>query len=175
MATAPILPPVSVEDYFNSGMQAEWEYVDGELVRRHNGTYRHSTIVMTLGRKLGEFNDIIRTQAGLVLWTAERHYRVPDVTCFLRSVRPDPDAITKEPPLAVFEIVSTTDPMLEIRRKCAEYRQIGVPHIVLIDAIDREVLIPARGLQAIGDVIEFAAGDRNIRIPVADLFADLDD
>src|SRR5688572_14978008 len=134
MPTAPILPPVSVDEYFNSGLAAEWEYVDGELVARHSGSYRHATIIIRLGHILLQAEDVLRAQGGLVLYITESRYRVPDVTCYLRSVRIDHDAITKQPPLAVFEIISKTDPMVEIREKCDDYRQIGVEHIFLIDA-----------------------------------------
>jgi Uma2 family endonuclease len=165
---------VCLDEYLNSGLPAEWEYVDAELVPRGGGSYRHSTVVSTLILRLGQFRDILRLQSALVLWITESRFRVPDVTCYLRSVHLDHDEITKQPPLAVFEIISKTDPMVEIREKCDEYRQIGVEHIFMIDAFNREVMVPTRGFTVVADAIEFPAGDRTIRIPVADLFADLD-
>ncbi len=49
MAAAPF---VSLEDYLNGGYEAEWEYVDGQLVPRRSGNALHAQSVVAVGASL---------------------------------------------------------------------------------------------------------------------------
>ena len=66
-----------------------------------------------------------------VIQTSRDHLRVPDVTLLSRS-SPREQIIT-HPPLAVFEILSPEDSMTRMLDKWAEYEQMGIGAIWVIE------------------------------------------
>lgn len=172
MAAAPSLPAIiSVDEYFERGLENEWEYVDGELVPRRSGNPIHARLVMILAGLLEQHHARIASYAALVLYITETRFRVPDVCCYAKSVRLDPVNITTEPPLAIFEILSPTDPMSEVLKKCIEYRSVGVEHIFIIDPMNQHVLLHSNGgLPSLQGSISFGVGADTVTIELSALF-----
>jgi len=172
MAAAPSLPPVTVEEYLDGGLWAEFEYEDGVLVPRNSGARDHARMVAHLCQWLGSYRAHVTAYAALVLsisWKAS--YRVPDVCCYPADIEPGETLENQPPPLAIFEVLSKTDWMSEIQEKCDEYTRLGVAHIFIVDPHRRAVLAPqGGGLPAIESAIGFSCGEETISIAFSDLF-----
>lgn len=117
-----------------------FELVEGRLVRMTPVSFDHGRIV---GRLLfllqRHLNDtpvgVVVADVGFQLASNPDTVRGPDVA-FLRSDRlpsRGTRGFVKDPPDAVFEVLSPGDRPSEIRRKTAEYLEKGLPMVVVID------------------------------------------
>jgi len=173
MATAPALPFVSVDEYFEQNLWKEWEFDNGVLVPRNSGSRDHARMIIHLG-KLLEASGVLTAYAGFVLsipWTSK--YRVPDVCCYPAGVDPGNTLEQQPPPLVVFEVLSKTDPIAEMRSKCSEYIRLGIRHIYIVDPAAMVVLVPqGNGFPELdGTSIDFQVGSSAVSISIRDLFA----
>jgi Uma2 family endonuclease len=73
----------------------------------------------------------VRVRSELRVQVAELNYRVPDVTVLDRSL-PIEQVIT-HPPVAVFEILSPTDPVAKLFDKLKDYERKDIRNILVID------------------------------------------
>lgn len=121
-----------------------------------------------------ELTGIVTGYSGFVLsipWKGK--YRVPDVCCYPANFDPG-DALENQPlPVAVFEVLSKSDPMAEMLSKCNEYAHLGIRHIYIVDPRSKVVLVPhGNGFPELdGDSIDFPVGDATVSISIQDLFA----
>jgi Uma2 family endonuclease len=125
--------PVSVEDYFKISTDPDCELADGVLVERTVGEFDHSTWQMVLaGFFLAREKELgILSRPELRVQTRSKNFRVPDVTLISRSA--PREQILTHPPLAVFEILSPQDSMTQTLQKLAEYEQMGIGAIWVIE------------------------------------------
>jgi len=134
MASAPVLPLVSVDEYLNSSWHPDKEYVDGMLVDRIVPTFPHALLQRLLIRLFEQFEEPYRFVAVPEARTqvVERaRYRIPDV---LFCPRPLPKGrIVDVVPLAVMEIVSPEDRITETLERFRDYAAFGVTEIFLLD------------------------------------------
>jgi Uma2 family endonuclease len=131
MATTTQVP---VEVYLRSSeYEPAAEYVDGEIQERPMGELNHADWQQAILRWFVEnANDWnIRTFAELRVNVSKENCRIPDVTVLDRSL-PLEQTIT-HPPIAVFEILSAEDTVKKMKRKLADYAQMGIPQIWLVD------------------------------------------
>lgn len=172
MATALSLPPVSVDEYFDGGLWEEFEYDNGVLVPRNIGSRAHSRMISRIDQLLGGFKHVT-AYAGLVLSIPHKgKYRVPDVCCYAAGTDPGETLEQQPPPVAIFEVVSKTDTISEMQKKCAEYLQIGVRHVFIIDPQQAVVLVPeGKGFPPLEGDMVFHVGDQSVSIAIRDLFA----
>lgn len=171
MATAPALPPVSVDDYFIGGYEKEWEYVDGALVPRNSGSRDHARMVMRIGQLLVPYEEAVTAYAGFVLNISQSKYRVPDVVCYPAGMDPGDALAGQKAPLAVFEILSKNDPMAEMQQKCSEYRQLGIESIFIVDLLNKAVLVPSGpGFTPLEERLAFDINGQSVSIPFTNLF-----
>ena len=134
MATAPILPLVSVEEYLNSSYTPDMEYVDGVLIERGVPTIPHSLLQMILIQFFAQFQETMRFVALPEVRTQiiERaRYRIPDVV--LCSLPVPKSKILDVVPGTIIEILSPTDRMGETLERFRDYASIGVLEIVQMD------------------------------------------
>jgi len=171
MATAPSLPSVSEDEYFEDGLWAEFEYVNGTLVPRNIGSRDHARMVSRIDQLLGHYPQI-QAYAGFVLSIPWRNtYRVPDICCYPADVDPAETLENQPPPLAIFEVQSKTDTLSNMVEKCDEYHRLGVLHVFIVDPAQLAVLVrEGKGLPAKDTDIEFGAADWQVVIGLADLF-----
>ena len=73
----------------------------------------------------------VRALPELRVQVAADNFRIPDVTVL--SLDAPREQIVTQPPLAVFEILSPTDTMTEMLEKLADYQQMGIPAIWVIE------------------------------------------
>ena len=134
MATAPSIPPLSVNEYLASGYSPDCEYVDGVLVERNVGTLPHSLLQQILVRYFQQFEESLgfATVPECRTRTHSSRFRIPDVmlirTPFDRRAR-----FYDGVPLAIIEILSPEDRLRSVIERFEEYQALAVPHIVQMD------------------------------------------
>jgi Uma2 family endonuclease len=145
---------VSVEEYLKTSTDPDCEYVAGRLEERSVGEYDHSTwqgliagYFLVREKELG-----ILSRPELRVQTSPGHFRVPDVTLLSRTA-PREQIIT-HPPLAVFEILSPEDTMTRMLDKLAEYGQMGIGAIWVIEPKKRLYFRYRDGQLAPGSIFE---------------------
>lgn len=94
------------------------EYVDGQLVERHVGEWRHGRLqhlisVEFLFRELGRF--LTFTELRVRISFKQPRYRIPDVCAVVLPYTPEP--VLTRPPHLVVEIVSPDDSVAGCSRK----------------------------------------------------------
>lgn len=134
MATAPIVPPVPVDEYLNTSYRPDMEYVDGVLVERGMPTPAHSALQAIIAEHLRrhhkDFGYGVLTECRVEMVKRSR-YRIPDV---LLCSLPIPRTKTLETlPLAVIEILSPDDRPGPQLIRLQEYWTRGVREILVLD------------------------------------------
>ncbi|MGO9336381.1 MAG: Uma2 family endonuclease [Terracidiphilus sp.] len=160
---------ISVEEYLKTSTDPDCEYVAGRLEERPVGEYDHSTWQgLILGYFLVREKELgILSRPELRVQTGLDHFRVPDVTLLSRTA-PREQIIT-HPPLAVFEILSPEDPMTRMLDKLAEYEQMGIGAIWVIEPKKRLYFRYREGQLAPGTVFELPG--TQFSVPFAEIAA----
>lgn len=127
---------MSVEEYHKASFEPDAEFVDGIIEKRPMGENRHSKWQITIGGFLfmhcREWN--IRVRPELRTQTGERRYRVPNIAV-LDADLPE-EAYASVPPLTIFEILSPEDRLSRLLVRLADFEQMGVQAIYLVDPED---------------------------------------
>lgn len=125
--------PTRLEIYLNSSFEPDAEYVDGMIEERPKGEYDHSSwqhaIELWFAKHAAEWG--IRVRSELRIQVTSDRFRVPDVTILDRTL-PIEQIIT-HPPIAVFEILSPEDTVNRLLIKLADYEQMGIKTILLLN------------------------------------------
>jgi Uma2 family endonuclease len=132
------------------------EYVDGQLVERHVGEWRHSRLQHLISVAFSP-----RERERFLTFTEQRvqvsprppRYRIPDVCVVELPYAPEP--VLTRPPHLVVEIVSPDDSVPAMLEKVADHLKGGIPHVWIPDPYkrtlqeaDREGLRPCPNLVA---------------------------
>lgn len=124
---------ISVEDYLKMHTDPDCEWVDGVVEERTVGELDHAgwqkVLVQWFSQHEREWN--IRVYPELRLRVAADRYRIPDVALLSREA--PREQIVAHPPLAVFEILSPEDTMTRMLTKLADYEQMGIGAIWVIE------------------------------------------
>lgn len=129
MATATTVP---IEVYLRSSYEPDAEYVDGVIEERPMGELDHASwqgAILAYFREHSEWG--VRAYPELRVKVSPTRYRIPDVTV-LKADAPREQVIAHAP-LMVFEILSPEDTMKRILIKLADYNQMGIEGIFVID------------------------------------------
>jgi Uma2 family endonuclease len=117
-----------------------FELVEGRLVRMSPVSFDHGRIVVRLLVLLQRYLDdtpvgIVVADVGFKLASNPDTVRGPDIAFLGNDRLPSRGTrgFLKDPPDAVFEVLSPGDRPSEIRRKTAEYLEKGVSMVVVID------------------------------------------
>jgi len=176
MAT-PVLIPVS--EYLRTAYDPDCDYIDGEVKERNVGETPHATIQgWFVGIFLANRNAWgVRAFPEQRVQVGEDNFRIPDV-CVVRLGSPV-GRIVRTPPLLCIEILSDGQTLNDMRDRVADYLRMGVENIWLVDPIRRRTWTVDGTADAIGfqdlDTFEFAISGTPIRIPLADIYQELDD
>jgi len=102
--------------------------VDGVLVQRHLGTFKHGdlqTIVVTFFSHYRKSHSIRGvTDVRLLVDAATGRHRVPDVMVLKASFKRS-DVIT-DVPVVIVEVKSRDDTMDDLLERCFDYEKMGV-------------------------------------------------
>ena len=172
MAT-PVLIPVS--EYLSTTYRPDRDYVDGELRERNVGEESHAEIQAILARMIGNRREDwhVRVLTEVRIQISETHYRIPDV-CLVPSSRPR-GRIIRYAPLLCVEILSPEDRMSMMMEKIADYAQLGIANIWVIDPELRVGYYASPGkLEAVVDNV-MRVSETSIEISLAEVFAELDE
>jgi Uma2 family endonuclease len=153
MATATTVP---LEVYLRSSYEPDAEYVDGVIEERPVGELDHAAwqeALLAYFRQHRDWN--VKAYPELRVQVGRTRFRVPDVTVLDQNA--PKEQIVTVPPLMVFEVLSPEDIMRRVLVKLADYAQMGIPGIFLIDPIDHKYFIYMDGsLEYIGGPVQVA-------------------
>jgi Uma2 family endonuclease len=167
MAAQPSLIPV--EEYLRMTSEPDCEYVAGVIEERSVGEYDHATWQAILVAFFTARQDdwSIKARPELRVQVGLDRFRVPDVTLLSRAA-PREQIITHAP-LAVFEILSPEDTMSRMLEKLADYEQMGVGAIWVIEPTKHLYFRYRQGQLALGT--EFDLPGTSFHVPFAEIAA----
>jgi len=124
---------VPVSEYLHRSYSPDCDYIDGELQERNVGELDHAEVQGALVqwfRNHGkEWN--IRTIPEIRIQTGPTRFRIADV-CLISRNEPT-DQVLQRPPIAVIEVLSPEDRVSRYQERFQDYRQMGIPHIWVVD------------------------------------------
>ena len=125
--------PVSVNDYLHTSYSPDCDYIDGELQERNLGELDHAEVQ---GALIQWFRDHgiewnIRTLPEIRMRITPTRFRIADV-CLISRSEPAEQALQR-PAIAVIEVLSPEDRVLRYQQRIADYREMGVRHIWVVD------------------------------------------
>ena len=133
MAASAQVTRVPVEVYLSSSYEPDAEYVDGVIEERPMGEFDHSSwqhaIELWFAQHAKEWR--VRVRPELRVQVSHGNFRVPDVTVLDRNL-PVEQVIT-HPPIAVFEVLSPEDTVPRMMTKLADYEQMRIKTILILD------------------------------------------
>lgn len=133
MATAPVIPQVSVEDYEMTPVLFErYEYVDGLLTPRSRPTRKHSLLQGWLAFLFYQHYSSLVHGPELHSKISNTGWRIPDYAVWHRQAADD-QQYAYAPLLLTIEIRSPDDRWSEMLRKFEDYHEWGVPFCWLFD------------------------------------------
>ncbi len=140
MATAPVLPYISVDEYLRTSYEPYSEYVDGTLIPKTMPGREHGALIKLLYLALARAEQEFPLDA-----VSERHLRVSptririaDFAAFTLIER-NPAALTA--PLFTVEVVSQGEPWDELMAKVSDHLAMGVGTVIVADPRRRTVVI----------------------------------
>lgn len=159
---------IPIEEYLHSGLPSDHEYLDGEIVERNVGQYRHGKAQ----RRLAALFDAAGKKLPLYAATeihvrvAPRRIRIADVAVFAGE---EPiEEIPSKPPLIAIEILSPEDLYRRILDRFEDYRAWGVRHIWFVDPWHRTLHVYESG--TLRQVSSFEIPEYSVEIPAAEIF-----
>jgi Uma2 family endonuclease len=123
---------ISIEQYIATSYRPDCEYLEGVLVQRRGGEWRHSRTQALVGSMLSNEAQ----QWGLIVLISPR-VRVSPMRVRIADVALVANLDETRPPVLAIEIVSPEDTFSEIARRCSEFLQAGVRAVWLIDPDSR--------------------------------------
>ncbi len=162
----------SLADYLRTSYRPDCDYVDGEVQERNLGEFDHAAIqgllILWFGQHRREWN--LRVLPEIRIRVAESRVRIADV-CLMSSGQPVEQVLTK-PPLAVIEILSPEDRISRYNERLADYRQMGIPNVWVIDPANRVGYDCSTAAWL--PVEEFRVAGTPIALPLVDLWSELE-
>ena len=127
----------SLTEYLTTSYHPDRDYVDGAVEERNLGEFEHAAVQAFLTSWFFEHRTEwqLRVLPELRIRVAADRVRVPDV-CLVKQDQPVEKVLTR-PPLAVIELLSPEDRVLRYNERLADYRQMGIRHVWVIDPANR--------------------------------------
>ncbi|MEO8661535.1 MAG: Uma2 family endonuclease [Bryobacteraceae bacterium] len=162
-------------DYLASSFRPDREFLNGLLLDRSPGEYEHSNLqgalITWLRNRQREWN--IRALPEQRIQVSTGRYRVPDVCVISRDQTIEP--VFTRPPLVCIEILSKDDTLRGMQERVDDYLRFGVADVWILDPVLRRAYVcTAIGLQEPAGGVLQARSAANVRIPLPELFAELD-
>ncbi len=128
---------ISLEEYLRSSYHPDCDYVDGEVQERNWGEFDHAAVQMFLGNWFFQHRDEwqLHVLPEMRIWVSVTRVRIADI-CLMSRSQPVEQVLTK-PPLAVIEILSPEDRISRYAQRLADYRQMGIPNVWVVDPANR--------------------------------------
>lgn len=175
MATLRSAALIPVEEYLRTSYSPDCDYVDGEVQERNLGKREHSVLqrefVVYIHAHRRFWNASVYPEQRIQV--AARRFRIPDVCVYLGA--PPKEEIFVTPPFICIEILSPEDRMARIQQRIDDYLKFGVPYVWLIDPETRRAW--AHDKSGSREISEGVLRTKNpsLEIPLAGIFAALDE
>ena len=174
MATSiPVIVPLA--EYLETVYRPDRDWIDGVTKERNMGEQSHARIqaYFTYLFRLHASRWGLRGLPEQRVQVLPNRFRIPDL-CLIPLSDPLIEVL-RTPPLLCIEILSREDSISEIQERVEDYLAMGVPAVWIVDpARRRAYTATAIGFQQpIAE--EFTLAETEVRIPIADIFAELDD
>ena len=133
MSTTTLL---SVEEYLRTSYpDGDREYIDGRIVERNMGTFRHADWQTSMVIYLAIHYPAIWRVVECRVQVKATRFRVPDITCGA-GLKPQVEIIT-DPPFLVIEVLSPDDRTADTQEKIDDYLSFGVPYVWVVNPLTR--------------------------------------
>jgi Uma2 family endonuclease len=165
---------VSVDEYLHGTYEPDCDYVDGELVERNVGEYKHSLVQLILGARLYAMSVSLKLRVTTEsrMRVSPTRFRIPDLTVMLKSQPVEP--VLTAPPFLCIEILSPEDRMSRMIERVKDYLAFGVDNVWVIDPSTRTAYsYTAEGVREVRDQLTTQNPDISISLP--EMFAELDE
>jgi len=166
---------VPLEEYLRTTYRPDCDYVDGEVLERNVGEHPHSNlqtefvVYFRTRRKQWNVHAVVEQRVQV----AARRFRIPDI-CVMLGRGPFPP-IFREPPFICIEILSKDDTLASMLDRIDDYLKFGVPYVWLVNPLNRRAWVyTPDGSREVKDGT-LRTENPEIVIPLADVFAGLDD
>src|ERR1035438_8846708 len=115
---------ISVEEYLSTSYQdGDREYLDGQIVERTMGEYRHARLQLVIGawffNHYSQFWAVVECRVRIT----RSRYRIPDV-CLGLGAPPESGPII-DPPFLAIEVVSPDDRVGDMQERIDDYLRAG--------------------------------------------------
>lgn len=127
----------SLAEYLATSYHPDCDYVDGEVQERNLGEFDHAGVqaflVAWFFQHREEWN--LHVLPEMRVRVSPERVRIPDV-CLIRREQATERVLTI-PPLAVIEILSPEDRVVRYNERLADYRQMRIPCVWVVDPENR--------------------------------------
>lgn len=162
---------ISIEEYLRESYHPDCDYVDGEVQERNLGEFDHGAVQMFLSdwfyQRRHEWN--LHVIPEMRIRVSATRVRIADVCLLSRSDQIE--QVPTKPPVAVIEILSPEDRIRRYTERLADYRNMGITNVWVIDPMNR--IAYDCGTAAWLPVEEFRIPDSPIFFRLSDLWGEL--
>jgi Uma2 family endonuclease len=169
MATA---TRIALGEYLKSHFEPDAEFVHGEIEERSVGEYEHNLVqwaILDWFRRHDKQWSTRSIQEQRTLLGPEK-VRIPDVSVWPREIPVQP--VFSAPQLIAIEVLSPEDRHSKVQEKIDDYRRFSIPHIWIIDPIERTGWDCSDGNWT--RTPHFTIAGSPIHLDLGELFRDLD-
>jgi Uma2 family endonuclease len=129
---------VDVDEYLHSSYHPDCDLVEGELQERNLGEKEHGLLQLAVG--IWFFQHIqtwsLTPIPEMRIKIRPKRYRIADLAV-IRKDAPN-ESILATPPLLVIEILSPEDRVSRYKERIADYMEMGIQNIWVLDPMKRE-------------------------------------
>jgi Uma2 family endonuclease len=161
----------TLTEYLKTSYHPDRDFVNGEVQERNLGEFEHAAIQAFLtGWFFQHRHDWqLHVLPEMRIKVSAERVRIPDLCLVYRNT--PVERVLTNPPLAVIEILSPEDRVLRYNERLADYRQMGIRHVWVIDPENR--MTYDCSTSAWLPTEEFRVPETPIFLRLADLWNDL--
>ena len=161
IATSVLIP---IAKYLETSYRPDREFIDGEVVERNMGSWEHSRVQALLTGWFIQNEPAWGVQVATEWRTrvSEDRIRIPNLVLVWNGPQ---TRVLATPPVLILEILSPEDTYADTERRAADYRQMGVSTLWIVDPTTRT------GRVCTGNSWTQA---RRLEIPGTPIYVDLD-
>ncbi len=164
---------ISLEEYLRSSYHPDCDYVDGEIQERNWGEFDHSAAQSFLTAWFFQHRHgwQLHVLPEMRIRVSATRVRIADI-CLMARSQPI-EQVPTQPPLAVIEILSPEDRISRYGQRLADYRQMGIQNVWVIDPANRVGYDCSTAAWL--PVEEFRVVGTSISLQLSDLWRELSD
>jgi Uma2 family endonuclease len=129
--------PTSLTEYLRTSYHPDRDYVDGEVQKPNLGEFDHAVVQGFLTGWFFQHPEQWQLHAlpEMRIRVSTERVRIPDI-CLVARSQPS-EQVAPTPALVVIEILSPEDRMVRYNERLADYRQMGIKNVWVIDPANR--------------------------------------